>query len=280
MKYLLTIACVLMVSAGAFAQSPKPIILGQSYEMKSAILSETRQLNVYFPDGYNEKDTTHYNVIYLLDGGMDEDFVHIVGLVQFNTFPWIARVPNSIIVGVVNVDRKRDMTFPTTVAADKKAYPTTGGSAKFISFIEKELQPWVNSHFKTNSNATLIGESLGGLLATEILYTKPSLFNYYIIVSPSLWWDNGSMLKRNLNLKDVKRPTVVYIAVGKEGLAPSEVPHVMEVDANVLKDKIDEQKNSNIKTWLDYLPEETHATIGHHAVFDALRVIYGGAKTE
>jgi predicted alpha/beta superfamily hydrolase len=75
------------------------------------------------------------------------------------------------------VDRRRDYAFPTTIEEDKKNYPTTGHSDKFIDFIEKELQPYIEKKYKTNDSKTIIGQSLGGLLATEILFKKPTLFN-------------------------------------------------------------------------------------------------------
>src|ERR1700709_1382563 len=93
----------------------KPFILGVIDEIQSKELAEKRILNIYLPEGYNPNDTTKYPVIYLLDGSADEDFIHVVGLVQFNSFPWINRVPPSIVVGIANVNRKRDFTFPSTV---------------------------------------------------------------------------------------------------------------------------------------------------------------------
>ena len=251
----------------------KPLVIGETDEIRSVILSKTRVLNIYLPQDYHTNDTTHFPVVYLLDGGTDEDFLHITGLYQFNSFPWINRVAPSIIVGIVNNDRRQDMTFPTKDTGDQKRYPTAGQSAKFIDFIEKELQPFIETKFKASSSKTLIGESLGGLLATEILLKRPTLFNHYIIVSPSLWWDNGSLLKLSLvKLQDTSvRETNVYIGVGKEGLTPGDTPRVMEVDANVLAEKIKGSKNKNIKVYFDYLPQENHATIMHQAVFNALR---------
>lgn len=251
--------------------SPTPIVLGNAYGLWSKELGENRTLNIYLPPGYNDHDTTRYPVIYLLDGGTDEDFIHVVGLVQFNSFEWIGRVPNSIVVGIVNVDRRRDYTYPTTVKADKEKWPTTGGSARFMSFVEKEVKPYVNTHFKTNGSSTLIGESLGGLFAAEVLLTKPALFDKYVIISPSLWWDNGSLLKKKA---DVQGRKTVYIGVGKEGLGLSEEPHVMEVDANVLKDNLEKMNNKNMEIFFDYLPNENHATVAHQALMDAFLCIY------
>jgi predicted alpha/beta superfamily hydrolase len=82
------------------------------------------------------------------------------------------------------------------------------------------------------------------LLATEILLKKSSIFNKYIIVSPSLWWDNGSLLNEQseILLKSFASKTDIYIGIGKEGLTPTKIPRVMEVDANLLADKLKEQR--------------------------------------
>lgn len=254
-------------------KSSTPFILGQIIELQSKILSEKRILNIYLPEGYNPEDSLKYPVIYLLDGSSDEDFIHIVGLVQYNSFEWINQLPKSIVVGIATIDRRRDFTFPTTIQSDKKTYPTTGHSDNFISFIETELQPFIENKFKTTQPKTIIGQSFGGLLETEILFKKPLLFNKYIIISPSLWWDNGSLLKQNLELlnETFTQKIEIYIAVGKEGLTPTEIPRVMEVDANLLADKIKATKSKTINVLFDYLPQENHATIMHQAVINAFR---------
>ncbi|HEX8561916.1 MAG TPA: alpha/beta hydrolase-fold protein [Flavobacterium sp.] len=266
--------------SGVFGQSApangtKPFVLGVIDKIRSSELNEDRILNIYLPEGYDPHDATKYPVIYLLDGSADEDFIHIVGLVQFNSFEWINQVPKSIVVGIATVDRRRDFTFPTSVEQDKKKYPTSGSSHKFIAFIEKELQPYINKNYKTNSEKTIIGQSLGGLLATEILFSKPMLFNKYVIVSPSLWWDNGSLLSKPISQSE---NIDIYLAVGKEGLTPTATPRVMEVDANLLAEKIKAAKNKNVTIFFDYLPQEDHATILHQAVSNSFRILYPKPK--
>ena len=258
----------------------KPFVLGVIDEIQSKELSEKRIVNIYLPEGYSKTDTTKYPVVYLLDGSADEDFIHVTGLFQFNNFPWINRVPKSIVVGIANVDRKRDFTYKTTIEADKKKYPTTGHSDRFIRFLENELQPFIEKKYRTNASKMIIGQSFGGLLATEILLTKPKLFNHYIIISPSLWWDNGSLLTKKAAVleEDFLQKTGIYVGVGKEGLAPSEMPRVMEVDANLLVEKLEGRKSKNVSVYFDYLPAENHATVTHQAVFNGLRVLYPEKK--
>lgn len=283
----LFIAFLFLTGINAIAQSKeksqsKPFVLGVTEQLESKVLNETRTLNIYLPEGYNKNDTTNYSVIYLLDGSADEDFIHVAGLVQFATFPWVAELPPTIVVGIANVDRKRDFTFPSTVESEKTKFPTTGHSDKFMSFLETELQPYIGRTYKTNSSKTIIGQSLGGLLAAEILLKKPSLFTTFIIVSPSLWWSNGALL--NLSAaemtKSINQKTNVYIGVGKEGLTPTATPRVMEVDANVLADKLNSVKNKDLNVLFDYLPEEDHATSLHPALLRAFRMLSKKAENK
>jgi predicted alpha/beta superfamily hydrolase len=282
MKTFIYCICLIWGIQNGMAQNPtiesrtKPLVLGVVDEILSIELSEKRILNIYLPEGYNEKDTTVYPVIYVLDGSIDEDFIHIVGLVHYNSFPWINRIPQSIVVGIANVDRKRDFTGPTSIETHQKMAPTSGGSAKFIAFIEHELQPFIQKNYKTNSAKMIIGQSLGGLVATEILFTKPGLFDKYMIISPSLWWNDGALLQRSPAIlkEDYTQPTAIYVGVGKEGVTPGMGNRVMELDANLLADKIKQTKSKNVKVYFDYLPEENHATVTHQAVFNAIRMLY------
>jgi predicted alpha/beta superfamily hydrolase len=248
--------------------------LGVIDEIRSGVLDEKRILNIYLPEGYNPKDTVSYPVVYLLDGSANEDFIHICGLYQFNNFEWIDRVPKSIVVGIATVDRRRDFTFPTNIAEDREKYPTTGHSDKFIEFLAKELQPYIEKNYRTNESKTIIGQSLGGLVATEILFRHPEMFSRYIIVSPSLWWDGGSLLSFvSDKLKTAGDRKKIYIGVGKEGLTQGKNPRLMENDANLLAEKINRLNNGRLTVIFDYLPQEDHATIMHQAVFNALRML-------
>lgn len=258
----------------------KEFALGFVENLHSSILNEDRTLNIYLPEGYHKE--TKYPVIYLLDGSADEDFIHIVGIVQYNTFAWVDRIPKSIVVGIANTNRKQNFTSPSNRENDKKMIPDNGGSEKFISFIEKELQPYIEIKYKTTESKTIIGQSLGGLLATEILFTKPELFNKYIIISPSLWWKDGYLLDAQPTVLDntYTIPTDIYIGVGKEGSIDGSKNHIMENDARHLAEKIKGGQSSSIKVYFDYLPEENHATVTHQAVFNAFRLLYPIKETE
>ncbi len=132
-----------MVSAQTV--TTKPLTIGEVRTIKSKVLNEERTLNIYLPQNFDKAKA--YPIIYLLDGSMNEDFIHVSGLVQF--FNQMYSMPETIVVGIANIDRKRDFTFHTDLKDLQKDYPTTGHSDKFIIFFEKELKPYVESQFKT-----------------------------------------------------------------------------------------------------------------------------------
>ncbi|RZJ27147.1 MAG: alpha/beta hydrolase, partial [Flavobacterium sp.] len=180
-------------------------------------------------------------------------------LVQYANFDWVKLLPKSIVVGIANVDRRRDFTYPTTIQKDKQDFPTTGGSEKFIRFIENELQPFIEKKYNTNGKNMLIGQSLGGLLAAEILVKKPTLFSSYVIISPSFWWDNESLLKAAKTQIALPANTSVYVGVGNEG----------KTMVNDAKQLVKILKGANANTAFHYFKKENHATIFHLAVYDA-----------
>jgi len=123
----------------------------------------------------------------------------------------------------------------------------------------------------------LIGESLGGLLATEILEKKPALFTNYIIISPSLWWDDASLLKDTIS-DNFTQKTSIYIGVGKEGLGPAKKPHNMVTEAAALSEKLKNTKSKSVNIVFDYLPDESHATISEQALYNAFKNLFAPAS--
>lgn len=239
--------------------------IGKTVHIKSKLLNETRELNIYLPSSYSSDSSKTYPVIYLLDGSRDEDFIHISGIVQFGSFSWINMIPESIVVGIGNVDRKRDFTYPSQNELDQKEFPTSGKSKKFIDFLEKELQPYVDSSYRTTELKTIIGQSLGGLLCTEMFFKKPKLFDNYIIVSPSLWWDDEKLLaEQPVSFESNKS---IYIAGGKEG-------ETMERTAKELYNKLKESKDPNMNLFYEFLEDKTHGDALHNAVYSAFEKIF------
>ncbi|TNE31625.1 MAG: alpha/beta hydrolase [Bacteroidetes bacterium] len=264
MKVLLILVFGVWSFCGSLAQtanltSEADLVIGERLTIFSDQLGEEREVNVYLPESYHPDSLNNYPVIYVLDGSMNEDFIHIVGLVQFGSMPWIDLLPESIVVGISNVDRQRDFTFPTTVAEDKADLPTSGGSENFMNYLEEELIPFISSRYRTSDQRTIIGQSLGGLLATEILMKRPQMFEDYIIISPSLWWDQQSLLEFEIDSLSMNQ---VFIGVGNEH-------PVMRETAQALNAKLSALDANSERVHFAYFPECDHGDVLHLAVYKA-----------
>lgn len=269
-KALLVLLIVFSFNCYSQDAVTKPLSIGETISFGSKILGEQRTLNIYLPEGYHQNDSVKYTVMYLLDGSYEEDFLHVAGLLQFHSFSWINTVRPTILVGIANVDRKRDFTFPTSIEKDKSDFPTTGGSERFMDFLSKEVFPLVQSRYKVVTDSrTIVGQSLGGLLATEILIKHPYWFTDYIIISPSLWWDNESLLtkldKNAWSKRDIK--TNIYIGVGKEG-------EKMENDAKQLHQWFLDLNNTKINLKFGYFEKRDHGDVMYEAMNHALESLY------
>lgn len=273
-KYIQLFIAIIFSTSNLHAQSI--IALGQTDQIYSTILKENRTINIYFPEGYNSTDTIKYPIIYILDGGIKEDFIHLVGIVRYYTQPWIAQFPKSIVVGIENTDRKRDFTFAVAnleflekEGFKKESFPQYGKSAAYIAFLESELQPYMENKYHANKDRTVIGESLAGLLASEILVEKPDLFSKYIIIAPSLWWGEQKLLHESKNPlnANIKNPLNVYLGI------PNKDEDIKMYEESIKFSQILKQIN-NINLCFDYLQLELHATIVHQAVYNAFKKLY------
>lgn len=266
---------ILLLSVATFGQSAPalpsvadhPFIFGASLTFRSVALGQERTLNIHLPEGYADSASS-YPVIYVLDGSATEDFPHIAGLTQF--MGMYGLLPKSIVVGIANNGRSRyhDFTGATANDSDKVWVPDHGGSAAFITFLEREVQPLVRERYRTSGHRTLIGQSLGGLLATEVLFTKPELFDDYILVSPSLWWNNGALAAEAEGWANAHAtaPLRVYLAS-----APDDAMMQPRIDAVVAAFR--EATKPPFTFWYVPFPEESHATILHRAVYKAFELM-------
>lgn len=252
------------------------MVIGKSEQLHSNIMKEDRIINVYLPEDYKPADTTKYPVIYVLDGGMEEDFFHIAGIVRFNTQPWVARFPRSIVVGIEGNSRRRDFTFAVSnidfiekEGFKKSSFPQYGGSESYIQFMKKEIQPYIEKKYRASERKTIIGESLAGLLTAEILLKSPTMFTDYIIISPSLWWGEHALLDNAERLLKTNLSKKVNVYIG----APNKDEDMMMYhQAESLYQRL--KSTENINAIFDYIPDEIHATVIHQAVYNAFKKLY------
>ena len=174
------------------AQIKDEIPLHETFPLFSKHVGEKRIINVWTPPEYAQsKDSLA--VLYMADGGIQEDFPHIANTIA--ELVKAKKIQPIILVGIENTVRRRDLTPFTEIEEDKKVAPVVGGSENFRKFIKDELIPHINKHYRTSKRKGIIGESLSGLFVMETFFTTPYLFDDYIAMDPSLWWNNHYLVR-------------------------------------------------------------------------------------
>lgn len=274
-RLLTVFAAALLVSPAAAQPNPVesgPLSVGSTFTVESEVLGETRRINVFAPAGYAESDTTRLPVLYMPDGGIGEDFLHVAGLVQIGSLNGSMR-PH-LLVGIENTERRRDLTGPTVDPRDREIAPRVGGSAAFRSFIRDELRPVVDSLYRTTGETAIVGESLAGLFVVETLLLEPDLFDAYIAIDPSLWWNGGQLAAEAASRSEAAPPTerTLYLAAsGQPQLGAA---------AHKLYADLDAAHVPGLSVYYVGYPDETHGTVYHPAALQAFREVFGPSSPD
>jgi predicted alpha/beta superfamily hydrolase len=178
--------------AQGLAPPEDPAPVHDSFTVASQALGEPRLINVHTPPGYDTLESVRFPVLYMPDGGLDEDFPHVVATVD--SLIALGAIRPVIVVGIPNTQRRRDLTGPTRVASDSGIAPQVGGSAAFRRFLAEELLPTIAARYRTTDERAIVGESLAGLFVVETFLLEPALFNHYMALDPSLWWNAGALV--------------------------------------------------------------------------------------
>ena len=273
-----------------YSQTDNKVTIGTIDSIQSKILGEQRKIWVYVPnsgpaDIYSKQ---RYPVIYLLDG--DAHFYSVVGMIQqLSQVNGNTICPEMIVVGIPNTDRTRDLT-PTHVDADPpfmdSAFSkTSGGGEQFISFIEKELMPHIDSIYPTQAYKMFIGHSFGGLIVMNTVVNHTKLFNSYIAIDPSMWWDKMNYLKATKKTLAAKNftGTTLYLGIANtmdEGMNISKVQNDTSGGTRHIRSILDldktikNQKQNGLRYESKYYNNDDHGSVPMIAEYDAMRFIF------
>lgn len=247
------------------------ISIGTIDKIYSPTLKEERKIWIYNPA--NGNNTEHFPVLYLLDA--EDYFFATVGIIKQMTGRW----PSMIVVGITNTNRSRDLT-PTS---DNTA--NSGGGSQFMRFIEKELMPHIDSLYPTAPYRLFSGHSLGGLTVINTLITNPKLFNAYIAIDPSLWWNNEALVKQSKNYFLTNKFDGVKLFVGRAKNMPPTMDTLTAIKDTtsftmlyraVSQFVLNLRKSGNNGLHWDtkFYPEESHGTVELNGQYDALKFLF------
>jgi predicted alpha/beta superfamily hydrolase len=288
---LLRKAILLLLLSLAFSLAraqPEPFRIGDKATLSSKILGEKREVWVHVPRNLAKAKTTQrFPVVYVLDG--DQHFHSLSGLVhQLSATNGNTLCPEMIVVAILNTDRTRDLTITHDTAGfavDPGFARNSGGAEKFTSFLEQELFPFIDAQYPTAPYRTLVGHSLGGMLVVNTLLNHPQLFDAYVALDPSLWWDEQLLVKQAPARLKEKRfdGKTFYLAVANALNSPEDTAALRKEtnDYNVLlnsqldfADLLAAHPGNGLRWRHAYFKEESHTTVPLMGEYHALRFIF------
>lgn len=286
---VLTTILLLIFSICSLGQKlePKERITEPDHVISSELMGKDYQLYMSFPKSYSTQDTISYPVLYVLDGriafpsikgtkealdlfGDEIEDVIIVGIGSgLNTRSWaISRTYDYL----TSVDTLHDRNLEKQRGVPEGTFKS-GGAEEFLKCLKTEIIPFVDKHYKTNTDRGITGHSYGGLFAAWCLINSDGYFTRFGISSPSLWWDNGKVLNQavlqftNNKTWDIP-PSKVFICIGeKEGFM---LPFMEKFKAH-----LETADYENIDLIWQIFDGETHLSVWPASTSKTITTLYG-----
>lgn len=268
------------------------IVIGQIDSLYSDILDESREIWVHIPESAKDSSSNKakYPVLYLLDG--PRHFYSITGMIrQLSSTNGNMLVPEMIIVAIPNTNRSLDLT-PSHVdvdfiSGDSIPY-SSGGGNKFLDFMEDELIPHIEKTYPVSNYRTFVGHSFGGLSVINALVNRQHLFNNYVAIDPSLWWDNQAFLNvaDSLLSENIFDEKVLYVGVAntlEAGMTIEKVqsdtiiPTILTVHlkSNLqFVNDLEAKETNGLKFAWKYYENDDHGSVPLITEYDALRFLF------
>jgi len=168
---------------------------------------------------------------------------------------------------------------------DSDLCKNSGGGEKFISFMEKELMPHIDSSYPTATYRILIGHSFGGLTVMNTLIHHTNLFKAYVAIDPAMSWDNQKLLKETKKALATNTYSGVSLFLGiantiNAGMDTIKVKKDTTKSTEHIRSVFDLRKflNNNKQNQLEYASKyydnDEHISVPLIAEYDALRFIF------
>lgn len=211
MTILNWIGVLVLTSLSVQTSSCKKVVFDKSltreFEIQSTSNGATYKISVGLPPNYDQHQK--YSTIYVLDGENDFGFVA-------NKSCKIAKAQGAQGVIVVGIGYGNDRSIDYTPT---KANEGGGGGKPFMEFIEKELIPKMEQEYgvdNSRSGRVILGHSFGGLLGAYAFTNYNNVFGNYILLSPSIWYDNEVLLKYEQDSRSANQDRqLVFMGLGE-----------------------------------------------------------------
>jgi len=269
-------------------ESQAQYYMGTTDSVYSSIYKESRDLLVYLPkDARENKDSlARYPVLYVLDGGAH--FLSVAGMIkELAEFAGDMVLPKMIVVCVPSYNRNNELT-PYPITANKlvpeEITKETGGAEKFTRFLETEVFKYIATKYPASNYRTLIGHSFGGIFALNVLAKHKNLFDNYIVIDPSTWYDDRKFSKQVLDslTKNNYAGKALFIGVANT-TDIADTTEVKKQKTNISEHErsiiafntgVRSIKNNGLVFNAKYYPDDDHVSVPTIATYDGLRIIF------
>lgn len=284
--FLAIVLLMIIISARTLKRKPVFICKGECFF--SEILSEKRDIWVYLPKTEDDPELKQhrYPVIYLLDA--EELYAGFRELMQMENADGSTMFRDSIVVGIRNTNRNRDLT-PTHSVRDSKGrrireFGPSGGGDNFIAFIKEELFPYIEAKYPVSSERILMGHSLGGLTAINILLHRPEMFSGYIASDPSMWWDDRMMLNeaREILSKEKFDGKWLYFSIANTTPPFRDIEHIQTDTSNKtnhvrsifeLGAILQQNPGNGLHFSYKFYDQDNHGSVSMKTAFDGMKLL-------
>jgi len=199
------------------------------HSLRSKITGYEYLISIALPAFYQRDQAARFPVLYLLDANATFATVsETARLFQFTNQSSQFLIAGVALTSKQQIDhmRFRNSAFSPTPSektdADWKKMLNvdlhTGEAPRFLRSLKEEIIPLVDATYRTSPERGIAGWSMSGLFAGYALLNSPEIFQRYLLVSPSLWWDDNLLLKQAAQLANdgPQKGRNVFIAYGSE----------------------------------------------------------------
>ncbi|MCF6437583.1 alpha/beta hydrolase-fold protein [Pseudoalteromonas sp. MMG022] len=215
----------------------------ERFSITSKIIDETTTVRVSLPDTYTHSSSFSYPLLIVLDGATQ--FPHVAASTQFlSTY---AILPEMVVVGVSTHKRLQYFT-PTE---HEEFVGRSGQASAFKAYLHKELLPSLKSKYRIAPYYVVSGHSMGGLFTSYLALQNESEFNAHIAISPSLWWDEKTLMDTYLSTEQLTQPKRWFLSMANE-------PGEMNDSYVAMLDALKKKPVKNLYWFSQRFAEETH----------------------
>ncbi len=253
----------------------KPIVIGSTHRIKSSVYGDEQIVTVRLPRGYADNPDKKYPVLFSVDGGPDQDFELLAGVAAEAEFS--TSFEPFILIGIKTEDRYKQLTPEMTRLPLKRLQENfgeriaAGGAARFRNYLARDVIPWATKRYRTERKI-LTAASLGGVFVLDTFLERPELFDDYIALTPSLWWDDGRVVDEAAQELARHGPSDrrIYFTMGDEGVGSRTGTWLSQLIATFQK-----HAPKGLKwAFVDRSGSEEHRTMALISWLDAMRTLY------